>query len=486
MPPEEVQSEPAAAVDSSKVAIFSEDLSGVIRSWNRAAELMFAYRAEEVIGRAGTLMLPAERMAEEVTLRERVERRETIEHFETERLHKSGARIEVSLALSPIVDDASRVTGVSVFARALSNEQRREDLVRSILAALPEALIVTDEHGLIRRFNAAAERMFGYTLAEVFGTNVAALVSPPSRGERGGYIAGDLRGSGQHLSGTAGTAIGRRKGGDAFPIEFVVGELAAPQHRSVSLIRDLTARQAREHRINQLEEELVHVSRVAELGQMLSALAHEISQPLVAMANYRDAALQLLDTGEIHQVRAVLGRIAREAERANTIVLRLRGLVRNSPIEKRPEDLAVCIEEASAVALIGVGEDIRLEVAVADDAAVALIDRIQIQQVLINLIRNAAEAMGKSSRRVLSIATARIGEMIEIRVADTGPGLAEAVRARLFEPFVTTKPNGLGIGLSVCRSIIEAHGGEFSAADTPGSGTVFRLTVRHPGASLSE
>jgi two-component system sensor kinase FixL len=172
-------------------------------------------------------------------------------------------------------------------------------------------------------------------------------------------------------------------------------------------------------------------------------------------------------------------RIAEQADRARQIIQRLRNLVKKNEEERRVESLTTLIGEASALALVGVGPGLKLNIRVAADAAEALIDKIQIQQVLLNLMRNAAEAMEGSPRRELSITTARVEDMVEINVADTGPGLPELVRARLFEPFVTTKPNGMGVGLSVCRAIVEAHGGELRAGDVEGGGTVFRLTVPH-------
>jgi two-component system sensor kinase FixL len=152
--------------------------------------------------------------------------------------------------------------------------------------------------------------------------------------------------------------------------------------------------------------------------------------------------------------------------------------------ERRVESLSKTIEEASSLALLGIPQGLKLDIRVDDDADEAVIDKVQIQQVLLNLVRNAAEAMDGSPHRELSIATARAGGMVEISVTDTGPGLPESVRARLFQPFVTTKPNGMGIGLSVSRNIIEAHGGKIRAEHGAGGGTVFRLTVpgRPPSA----
>ena len=253
-------------------------------------------------------------------------------------------------------------------------------------------------------------------------------------------------------------------------------------------MRDLSERQDRERRLNELQAELVHLSRLTELGQMVSALAHEVNQPLTAMANYLGAVRRLIAAGNQQAALQAVDRIADQGDRARQIIRRLRDQVTRREPERRVESLSKTIEEASSLALLGIGQGLKLDIRVDDDADEAVIDKVQIQQVLLNLVRNAAEAMDGSAQRELSIATARAGGMVEISVTDTGPGLPELVRARLFQPFVTTKPNGMGIGLSVSRTIIEAHGGEIRAEHGAGGGTVFRLTVpgRPPSALRAE
>jgi two-component system sensor kinase FixL len=206
-----------------------------------------------------------------------------------------------------------------------------------------------------------------------------------------------------------------------------------------------------------------------------------VNQPLAAISLYLDAVRRLLAAGNVGGAQPVIERVAEQAGRARAIVQRLREMVRTGTAERRLENLAKTIEEATALSLVGVGHELSLEIRVAADAGEAFIDRIQIQQVLLNLMRNAVEAMAGSPHRTLTIATLATGEMVEISVADTGPGLPETVRARLFQPFVTTKPTGMGVGLSVCRAIVEAHGGELRAEAGVGGGTVFRLTVPRSG-----
>lgn len=474
----------ASIVDSTDDAVIGKDLCGIVTSWNRAAEAMFGYRASEVIGQPITLIFPPERIAEEEAILARVRRGERIGHFETEQQRKDGSRVSVSLTVSPIFDGTGQIIGVSRIARDQSEKELQGALLRSILATIPEALIVIDEHGLIQSCNAEAERMFGYGLDDVRGRNVSVLMPSPYREEHDSYLARYRATGERHVIGIRRVLTGQRKDGSVFPIEVTVGEVnLLGRRRFTGFIRDLTQRQARERRFAEMQAELVHVSRLSELGQMVSALAHEVSQPLAAMTNYRSALGHLLAAGRIEEARTVVKQIGEQAERARLVIARLRALVRKDETERRLENLARCIEEAGAIALIGTDDGLKFEVRIADDAAEAMIDRIQIQQVLLNLIRNASEAMAASPRRKISITTARVEDMVEIRVADTGPGLPESVRGRLFQPFVSTKPGGLGIGLSVCQAIVEAHGGELSAGDAPGGGTVFRLALPYaPGA----
>jgi len=481
----------AAIVESTDDAIVAKDLDDIVTAWNRAAEATFGYTAAEMIGRPIATIIPLERIQEEATILARVRRGERLTHFETIRKRKDGTIIPVSLTVSPIHDDQNRIIGISKIARDLTGVQRandelrrREALFRSILETVPDALVVIDERGLIQSFSAAAERQFGFGAGEVIGRNVSILMPSPYREEHDGYLARYLATGERHIIGIGRIVVGQRKDGSTFPMELAVGEVNLPEGRLFTgFIRDLTERQERERRLSELQSELVHISRLNELGQMVSALAHEVNQPLTALSNYLSGARRLLAAGNQQAAEQAMERIAKQADRARQIIQRLRDLVRKGETEKRSENLSKVIEETSALALAGTGQQLKLDITVDSNAAEAVIDKVQIQQVLLNLMRNAAEAMAQSPRRELSITTARLSGMVEISVADTGPGLPEPVRARLFQPFVTTKPNGMGVGLSVCRTIVEAHGGELRAEDASGGGTVFRLTVPHPAGA---
>jgi two-component system sensor kinase FixL len=246
------------------------------------------------------------------------------------------------------------------------------------------------------------------------------------------------------------------------------------------LANTLAAEKAeRELRMVELRSELIHVSRLSELGQMVSALAHEVNQPLTALGNYLSAGRRLVASGELGKAQDALGLATEAAGRAGKTIRRLRDFVRRDEGEKRSEDLGLVIEEAIALAVAAAErKGAHVDLRVLPEARAAFVDRIQVQQVLLNLIRNAIEAAPEADRPRLIVATTGAGAAeIEVSVTDFGPGLPAEVRAKLFQPFVTTKANGMGVGLSICRSIIEAHGGRMWAEDNPVGGAVFRFTV---------
>ena len=476
---------PGAVAESSDDAIVAKDLLGIVAFWNRAAEGMFGYSANEMLGRPITLIIPEDRQEEEASILARVQRGEAIVHLETERCCKNGKIIPVSLAISPILNDQGKIVGVCKIARDLSDARlvtqelrRREALFSSILETVPDALVVINTEGLIQSFSAAAERLFGFSSDEVLGRNVSVLMPSPYREEHDDYLARYLRTGERRIIGIGRVVLGQRRNGTTFPMELSVGEVKLPEAQLFTgFIRDLTERQEYELRFNELQAELVHMSRLAELGQMVSALAHEVNQPLTAVANYLSGVRRLISEGRSEGVQQALERIAEQADRAQSIIKRLREHVRKRQSERRLENLQRTIEEGAALALVGLTQSVSLRIEIGRDAADAFIDRIEIQQVLLNLVRNAAEAMGGSRRREVTIATADAGELIEVSVSDTGPGLPEVVRARLFQPFTTTKPDGMGVGLSICRTIVESHGGKLWADDRPGGGTAFHFTV---------
>lgn len=354
-------------------------------------------------------------------------------------------------------------------------------LLRSVLETVPDAMVVIDRQGVILLFSAAAERLFGYTADEVRGQNVNLLMPSPYREAHDSYLARYLATGERRIIGIGRVVVGLRKDGGTFPMELSVGEV---KHRGQLLftgfVRDLTERQRNEARLQELQHELLHASRLRSMGQMAAALAHELNQPLTATANYVKAAQRLLDApnADPARLRQALGLAAQQMLRSGEIIRRLRGFVARGEVERQPEPVAKLIEEASALALVGAKElGVRVTLGLNAGMQVVEVDRVQIQQVLLNLIRNAIEAMEAVPRRELVISTELLGDMVEVRVADTGPGVTEQVQERLFQPFVTTKADGMGVGLSVCRTIVEAHGGRLIMEPNPAGGSVFRFTI---------
>ena len=233
----------------------------------------------------------------------------------------------------------------------------------------------------------------------------------------------------------------------------------------------------RTRQLRELESELIHVSRLTELGQMISALSHEVNQPLSAIGTYIGGALRLIRAGDTGKASEALQRAAAQVGRASQVIDRIRQFVKKEENQRSAEDIRETIEEAAALALLGNEGKVRLEMAFETNAPV-LIDRVQIAQVMLNLLRNSIEATQGEGRREIGVsATASAPGMLEVRVSDSGPGLAAEIRERLFLPFNTTKPSGMGLGLSICRSIVEGHGGRIWTTDAPGGGTVFHFTL---------
>ena len=351
----------AAIVGSSEDAIIAKGLDGEITAWNRAAESLFGYRADEAIGRNVSFLFPEERLGEEEEIMDKISRGERIEHYETERRSKDGRLIAVSLTVSPILNAEGVIIGAS------------------------------------------------------------------------------------------------------------------------KIVRDITARLETEARLQLLQQELLHISRLSAMGQMASAIAHELNQPLSSAANYMSGVRRLLASDGVDMPMALHGveKSVEQIQRVGDIIRRLRSFVEREEAERRIEDLLSVVQEAILLMGPGLAGQCTVSCTAEPGLRPVLIDRVQIQQVLLNLFRNAIEAMAHSPSRELRITVASEdgSECVLVKVADSGPGISPEVAARLFQPFVSSKANGMGVGLSICRTIMETHGGRIWADSGPDGGAVFTLAL---------
>ncbi len=361
-----------------------------------------------------------------------------------------------------------------------------DSLFGALIRTAVDGIMVIDEAGLVQVYNQACMRLFQYGEDEVLGRNVKMLMPAPYRANHDRYIA-DYRATGKaRILGIGREVAGQRKDGTTFPMYLSVGAGQLTGKRVfVGIVHDLSAlyreRESYETRLLALREELMHVARVGELGQVSAGIAHELNQPLAAMLNYSNAAKRLVGSGApdaIEKVGAVVTKIAEQAERAGQIVRRMRDFLEKRAGTPAVEDIITIAEDAMALGLIGArAAAVEVHFIAASDLPPVIADRVQIQQVLVNLLRNAVEAMAAAPLRELTLTITTHDDMIAVSVADTGPGIAAAVADKLFKPFVTTKLHGMGIGLAISKSIVEAHGGTMSAGSNPGGGARFEFTL---------
>ena len=429
--------------------------------------------------------------------------RERIEHA-IKRVAESGGNLDVSFKIGKIAgsghwiraraglvrDEAGAARLISGIFLDTDEEKQleetlrtRENHLRSILDTVPDAMIVINGHGIIQLFSSAAERLFGYAEQEAIGRNVSELMPQPDQARHDGYLA-RYRSSGErHIIGIGRIVTGKRRDGTTFPMHLSIGEMqSGGEPYFTGFVRDLTEHQQTQARLQELQSELVHVSRLSAMGEMASALAHELNQPLAAISNYMKGSRRLLAGSadpNTSKIESAMDRAAEQALRAGQIIRRLRDFVSRGESEKRVESLSKLIEEAGALGLAGAREqNVQLRFNLNPECDLVLADRVQIQQVLVNLFRNALEAMAQSSRRDLIVRNAGVADdMIEVEVSDTGSGFHEDVKPSLFQTFFTTKETGMGVGLSISRSIIEAHGGRMWAESNAAGGATFRFTL---------
>ncbi|RSU48525.1 hypothetical protein CA221_16200 [Sphingomonas koreensis] len=384
--------------------------------------------------------------------------------------------------------DAEGLSMVGIIMDATERERRTEMLearefeLRSILETVPEAMITIDEAGQVRSFSTAAERLFGFAAEEVTGRDIRTLLPDYAKAATGPRSAVSRQSSPTKASPPQ-TTDGRDREGNAMPVELVVGETTiGNEHISIAFVRSLREQIATQARLNELHGELLHASRVSAMGEMGAGLAHELNQPLTATANFLGAAhMRLGMGGSAEQLRELVDLANQEVLRAGEIIRRMRAFVARGDLDIRPLAINTLIADGLQLAWSGTRHAgvnlIYQPVATAREVAV---DKIQIQQVLVNIINNSLEtfaADGTKNPEIIISAVEASDDHVLIRLLDNGPGFPTSIIGRPFETFMSTRANGLGLGLSICRRIVEAHGGTVTLSNRPEGGAAFEFTL---------
>lgn len=476
------------ALDSAPIILANRQ--GEIVHWSKGCERLYQWSADDAAGRIKHELLRADPAHSWPRLLQRLTdglpyEKEIVEY------RRDGVALHIleQARLLPVRHDDQplivlSMTDITVREQRTAALKARESELLSILETAPDAMITIDDRGCIRSFSATAERLFGYRAERILGQNLKMLIPSRYWAEHEAAIRRQ-QGSGVIQPRPQSRRLAAlRSDGTELPIELAIGEARVGDQRIFTgFVRDLSETFAAQQRQAELRDELLHVSRLSAMGEMAAGLAHELNQPLAAAANFLGAADMLLEKqGEDGAKIRQLVRLANgQALRAGDLIRRLRSFVSKSDVEVRAEPVDDVIADAVVLALTSTEQQkISIRYELDPLHAMILADRIQIQQVLVNLIRNAVEALDDQGHHQpeIILASRQDGSgMIEIAVSDNGPGIAPEIFQRPYEPFVSTKSYGMGIGLSICRRIIEFHGGTLTADNKPDGGARVAFTI---------
>jgi two-component system sensor kinase FixL len=480
-------------------AIYMLDPAGHVTFWNKGAERLKGWDEAEALGAHTSMFYPradvhAGKPTADLEVAERLGR------FEEDawRQRKDGSEFLAHVSITALRDDAGRLRGFGKVIRDITTERATEHALKanaahlnSILSTVPDAMIVIDERGRTLSFSRAAAVLFGFSEQEMLGQNISCLMPSPDREAHDRYLQHYLRTGEKKVIGMGRTVTGLKRDGTTFPMELSVGEAIADGQRVFTgFIRDLTAQQAADERMEALRSDLIHVARVSAMGTMASTLAHELNQPITAIANYTQGVRDLLadpSPDDLPMIRDALDEATKEAIRAGNIVRRLRDFVARGELERTVTDLHELVDQAGKLGLIGARErGVEVTIDLDPAAGAVFVDKIQIQQVLINLMRNAIEAMATSEVRQLAISSRPDGgHLVRVSVGDSGPGIAPDMADALFQAFNSSKSEGMGLGLSICRTIVEANGGHIWTEPSSLGGAAFHFTLPQPEAETA-
>ena len=350
-------------------------------------------------------------------------------------------------------------------------ESSATDELAAILATTVDAIIIMDERGIIESFNAAACAIFGYSTEECVGQSVTMLMGEPHRSEHQVYVDHYLSTGKARIIGIGRELEAQHRDGHAIPIYLAVSEVATHGHRRFTgIIRDLTEQQATRATLAEQREKLAHVGRLSTMGEMMASIAHEINQPLTAIAMYAQAGMRMIATGasDLERLRGALDKLNTQSLRAGAVIDRIQRFAKAQQSEREFVDLNDLLNDLVKLAEADIRMyDIQLSLDLQPDLPPVRVDPVQIQQVALNLIRNAIDATLEINAihgrgLILRTSASASGNQLLVEVRDQGPGVAPEKAELVFEPFHTSKRDGMGMGLSICRSIIVEHGGELN------------------------
>ena len=460
----------------SAALLFVREHNGVIRYWSDGLQQLYGYEARETVGQDAHQLLQTSFPALPEAIAAALDSAGT---WSGELLQRRKDGTPVTVVAQWTLTRSEGITLVTETCNDISVHRQRSDYLAAIVQSSDDAIVGQTLDGQITSWNSAAEVMFGFSAAETIGRSIQALL-PRDRVREEGIIMQEVR---RGASITHYDTLRLKKDGTEVAISLTVSPIRSADGLIIgasSIMRDISERRSAEERFHRMQSELAHMGRLSEMGQMASALAHELNQPLTATGNYVAAARRSLEGNTPSGERAIqnLTKASQQIVRAGDIIRRLRGFLSKAEPEAHTTAIERLIEDTGALAQIDAKfRDIQLRYDFHAQQTLAVVDRVQFQQVLFNLLRNAFEATtGKRTRTVL-VSTMLKETDIQIAVADSGSGIAPDIAENLFRPFMTTKENGMGVGLSICRTIVEGMGGRIWHQPSPLGGAMFVFTV---------